>query len=372
MDGWYSNRSTYNLSSPGSNAGTISVPNTNPYYPAGTPATSLNVYVDLANQVPIVTQTTEVAGRYDGGVHLNLPYDWTGKLYGSVTLIHEYNDTYGTINKNALSAAVGNTIAATGATTATPALAAYTLPSGLTPFNPFCDSTAYSNCNSAATLGYISGFSKADEQETTQEYGFDADGTVFNLPAGPLKAALGTTYTYTSYSNISSATNASNVQIVNVTPAYDHRAVIAAFGQVNIPVFGPGFALPLVQKVDLQASIRYDHYDRFGDTTNPKVGANWLVGEGLTLQSTWGTSFRAPSFQENANGGPGAVNTASYPSGGIANTVGTCPVVGQKAVPGTIAALIDPNCTAALQFLGGLSLLTRPSRLPRYVPAAST
>ena len=68
-----------------------------------------------------------------------------------------------------------------------------------------------------------------------------------------------------------------------------------------------------------------------------------------------GTSFRAPSFQENANGGASAVNSAV--GTGAANTVGTCPVVGVKAVPGTIAALIDPNCTQALQFLGGLSLL---------------
>ena len=42
------------------------------------------------------------------------------------------------------------------------------------------------------------------------------------------------------------------------------------------------------------------------------------------------------------------------PSGAGSNNYGTCPVVGQPAVPGSAAALIDPNCTQALQFQGGI------------------
>ncbi len=142
-DAWLSVRPTYNHNSPGGNSFTISVPRSNPYFPTGAPAnlTSLNVYEDLENQVPIQVHTTETAGRFDAGFNLTLPYDWTGKLYGAVSKISNYTLTQGTINSNALSAAVGNTVNAVAAVNGTvnPGTPAYSRPGNVPYFNPFCD-----------------------------------------------------------------------------------------------------------------------------------------------------------------------------------------------------------------------------------------
>jgi iron complex outermembrane receptor protein len=211
------------------------------------------------------------------------------------------------------------------------------------------------NCNSAATLAYMSGYSYANEEETVREINATADGPLFHLPGGEVKAAVGLLYTATTYSNLSIGTNANSNAVLNITQANGSRYVGSTFFQVDIPVFGPDFHEPLFQKLNFELAGRYNHYNQFGSTFNPKASVDWRIGWGLTLKGSVGTSFRAPSFQENSNGSASAVNSAV--GTGASYTVGTCPVVGQKALPGTIAALIDPNCTQALQVLGGLSLL---------------
>ena len=112
--------------------------------------------------------------------------------------------------------------------------------------------------------------------------------------------------------------------------------------------------LPFVERLQVEGSVRYDHYSDFGGTTNPKVSVDWLTFDGLKLTGAWGTSFRAPSFQEAGSISGATIQGVNTPSGAGSNNYGTCPVVGQPAVPGSAAALIDPNCAQAQQFLGGI------------------
>ena len=111
------------------------------------------------------------------------------------------------------------------------------------------------------------------------------------------------------------------------------------------------FALPLVQKLDIEGDIRYDKYDQFGDTRNPKISATWVVGDGLDFFGSWGTSFRATSFQEAAPGAPSLSNNAANP-GVNSDSIGVCSTLNVPANPGTVAAILNPNCTAALNFPG--------------------
>jgi vitamin B12 transporter len=47
------------------------------------------------------------------------------------------------------------------------------------------------------------------------------------------------------------------------------------------------------------AGMRYDDDSIFGDTTNPKLSGSYLFDKTQTrLRSSWGTGFRAPTFQE--------------------------------------------------------------------------
>jgi iron complex outermembrane receptor protein len=75
----------------------------------------------------------------------------------------------------------------------------------------------------------------------------------------------------------------------------DDQTVWSAFGELVIPIFGPENARPGFDRLTVSGSVRYDHYDKFGSTVNPKVGATYKPVNWLTFRGAWGTSFNAPS-----------------------------------------------------------------------------
>ncbi len=48
----------------------------------------------------------------------------------------------------------------------------------------------------------------------------------------------------------------------------------------------------------VNAAVRYDDYDGFGDTINFKLAANWGITDALRLRGAVSTGFRAPSMQQ--------------------------------------------------------------------------
>lgn len=53
-----------------------------------------------------------------------------------------------------------------------------------------------------------------------------------------------------------------------------------------------------LERVNLTAGVRYDHYSDFGDTVNPRAGLVWNIIDPLDLKLLYGRAFRAPSFAE--------------------------------------------------------------------------
>ncbi|MFK3870135.1 TonB-dependent receptor domain-containing protein [Pseudoalteromonas rhizosphaerae] len=67
------------------------------------------------------------------------------------------------------------------------------------------------------------------------------------------------------------------------------RTQYAAFAEISVS---------LTDQVELQAAGRYDHYDDFGGTFNPKIGLSYRPTDSLVLRGSWSTSFRAPSLTQ--------------------------------------------------------------------------
>ena len=74
------------------------------------------------------------------------------------------------------------------------------------------------------------------------------------------------------------------------------RLVVAGFAEVHVPFFGPENALPGLHKLELAASGRYDHYQTYGGTFNPKVGLIWEPVSSLGVRASYGKSFVAPNL----------------------------------------------------------------------------
>lgn len=132
-------------------------------------------------------------------------------------------------------------------------------------------------------------------QQTVLEGLAKIDGTVFQLPGGAVKAAFGTDVRRERFSatvDVGPAGSAAQTSTVGTRESYSF------YGELFVPVFGPGNAIPGFQKLDLSLSARYDHYDDVGGTTNPKIGINWAPVDGLTLHGSFGKSFHAPSLAD--------------------------------------------------------------------------
>ncbi|OGF50769.1 MAG: hypothetical protein A2231_02805 [Candidatus Firestonebacteria bacterium RIFOXYA2_FULL_40_8] len=72
------------------------------------------------------------------------------------------------------------------------------------------------------------------------------------------------------------------------------------------------------------ASARYDHHSIYGDSFNPMFALVYNIEDGVQIRTSYGTSFRAPTFSElfstSAMGGPGNIllqpqKTTSFEAG---------------------------------------------------------
>ena len=302
--GFYSNRragylNPANLSPSSTDLLSTAIPTFNPYYPTGGAPTNLRVNYNTAIENPSYTFAYEVAARYMAGLTFDLPGSWSAQAYYSQTYDSSFNHVTGAVNKNAVSAALGWTILPSAANGNQPGIASWTRPATVPYLNLLCDPTQF-QCNSATTLNYVTGLRSFDERYGINEKGIKADGPLFALPAGDVKAAFGATLTSSTFSfKTIDNTGAPSLVTPVLTDAL-HRQVWAVFTQVNVPIFGDSNALPGIRKFDLEGSWRHDQYTDYGGTSNPKVAFNWLVDEdiGFTVRGSWGTSFRAPGFGE--------------------------------------------------------------------------
>ena len=51
-------------------------------------------------------------------------------------------------------------------------------------------------------------------------------------------------------------------------------------------------------KLNFTSGLRYDHYDDFGSTVNPRLALVWQHSDDVTIKTMYGRAFRAPTFGE--------------------------------------------------------------------------
>ncbi len=154
----------------------------------------------------------------------------------------------------------------------------------------------------AAQIEQVYSSSRFESRTTLEQGVVKFNGPVFDLPAGPLRAAVGAEYrTETNANRNRSQTGPTNVwtEISTYGDSEYDRNISSFFVELNVPV---------LDNLTLSAAGRYDDYSDVGDTTNPKLGVTWEVTDEFSLQGTWGTSFRAPSVTDS---NPKAVTSGS-------------------------------------------------------------
>ena len=100
-------------------------------------------------------------------------------------------------------------------------------------------------------------------------------------------------------------------------------------------VFGEIFT-SVSDQLNVDASVRYSDYDTVGDTTNFKVGADYVVSDDLRMRATYGTGFRAPNVSE--------LNTVASTTFPVIDL--PCEFADRRLASGSITQNIYDNCVS--------------------------
>jgi iron complex outermembrane receptor protein len=119
-----------------------------------------------------------------------------------------------------------------------------------------------------------------------------ASRDIYRLPAGPLAIALGGEGRREKLDNtFAPLANTGDV----LAAGGEHHSVS---GSRNVWAFYAEASVPLARNFEAQLAARYDHYNDFGGTVNPKAALRWQPIKTLLLRSSWGTGFRAPTMYD--------------------------------------------------------------------------
>lgn len=184
----------------------------------------------------------------------------------------------------------------------------------------------------AADAGVIQDILDWEEARETNQEMFDfrsvADGPVLQLPAGPLRAAVGVEYVET---RAEARGNVGQIGAIDQLSFDDaDRNVYSVFGELAVPV---------ATFLDLSLSARYDNYSDFGSTTNPNIGFDLHPVSWFSIFGHWGKSFNAPTVIDQFGIATAVVNANNSASvlGGI-DIGGVWDGVGDDVLQGTGAS----------------------------------
>jgi iron complex outermembrane recepter protein len=184
----------------------------------------------------------------------------------------------------------------------------------------------------------------------------DLHGThdLFQMPGGPLTLATGVQYFHKAQNDPPPPTIEAGIQ-----SAPGSQAVFSVGSQDDSAAFLELDGKP-VKPLEVNAAVRYDHYDTYGGQATPKFGVKYTPIDMLSLRGTWGKGFRAPSISESGDSGvvfgEGNVPVQSLCPNGVANVKGTfnafCafPLVGLSSANPNLKAVTSKNATFGVIF----------------------
>lgn len=164
--------------------------------------------------------------------------------------------------------------------------------------NPF-------GASSAAGLALINSVKIDDEARksrgTTESFDFNLSRSLWSMDGGDVGLALGGEFRREEQRFTPSALLLSNNiagdrdsgrtagSTTDLRATRDRRQIYSAYSELRAP---------FTDTLEVQAALRFDHYEDVGSSVNPKLGVRWQPAPELVLRGSAGTGFRAPSLND--------------------------------------------------------------------------
>lgn len=264
----------------------------------GTPRTVSFTAMTLLGVDPESVNTSSDVLRFDIGVrgHLLKTWEWEGSLF--VNQVEGRDSAFPDVRESRLQAAIGRTDASA--------------------YNPFGYTFKVAGGAVVADQPYTNPQSVIDS--FTEAYlrtarsrilsaDLRANGTLLSLWGRDVLAAVGAEHRREELRDVRPPFHGENPADSSLDPTnndfllhpprpdvFGDRDVTSAYAEVVLPLVTPEQQLPLVRSFEVSASARYENYSDFGQTTKPKVGANWRPIRSLMLRGSYNQGFMAPSL----------------------------------------------------------------------------
>lgn len=167
---------------------------------------------------------------------------------------------------------------------------------------------------SSSVLAYIT--DDVEEERTTQsiaDFVLKFDGEVFDMRGGAAKVAVGVNsirYNIDQLRRRPGATGPASAASQTIDTDIS-RDVSAVFGE---------FFMPITETFNANLALRYDDYDDFGSTTNPRFAVQWSATDSIRLRATYAESFVAPALTSRGEEPTGRTTESGWgaaPGGGF-------------------------------------------------------
>ena len=205
--------------------------------------------------------------------------------------------------------------------------------------------------NSQATLDYLMPTAVATSTSDLAQVQGTVQGSLFDLPGGPLQIAAGVSFRYEAIDSPSL-----NSDINGGTERYYRLNGFAVKGDRKVYSAFAELSAPIVDQFELNASGRYDRYSGGIDNFSPKVGFKFKPVQQVLVRGTYSKGFRIPSFGE-AN--------ATFPTTGFVTNTANIFNDAYLAQYGCTVATFDDDCPQYIRTgTDGATSLSNPDLKP--------
>ncbi len=223
--------------------------------------------------------------------------DLTWDVYGSLGRSQFINIGFGDISRAAINSILGGTANAPGC-------------------SGFAWNALGNNPISAACLAYAGRTDHSINTQTQKLVQGTLQGSLFTLPAGRVRFAVGADYRATSFNYLPDETLITNDSLAygSVTAAAGHQNVKELFGELLIPVLkDKAFA----EDLSLDLGYRYSKYDTFSGKNTWKADISWEPFSAVRVRGGYSVAIRAPSLQDlYGPASTGNLNIGTTPNAG--------------------------------------------------------
>jgi iron complex outermembrane recepter protein len=277
MDLFWAKRKTKVLGTAPSSSG-MTITNANPYFTSVAGETAHTVSYSYAHAFGDSYVTPQEFSQYQ--VTPKLTWDVNGNW--QVRAEFNYGRSFATVHDRSVINTTAEAAALAGTTTAT----------ALNPYD-----TSHTDPLVLAGIRnwelYTSGINTLTSGQIV------ADGALFKLPGGEVRAAVG--------GEINRQTLVDGIATgpIGTNNGYRQysvgRTIKAGFAELSVPIVGDDNAIPAVRRLLFSAAVRYDDYSDFGGTTNPRIGLSYYPIDDLLIRGNFQTTFTAPSLADDGN-----------------------------------------------------------------------